>query len=78
MLDFPLLLGPMKTVIGAASISVEAWSLKYLSDTRVSMVALYLNFGSLVLAQGALYESKDKHEGMTAFLEKRKAKFTGE
>jgi len=31
-----------------------------------------------MLAQGILYESKDKYEGMTAFLEKRKAKFTGE
>ena len=31
-----------------------------------------------MLAQGILYESKDKFEGMTAFLEKRKAKFTGE
>ncbi|MBI4443615.1 MAG: enoyl-CoA hydratase/isomerase family protein [Acidobacteria bacterium] len=31
-----------------------------------------------MLAQGILYESKDKYEGMTAFLEKRKANFTGE
>lgn len=31
-----------------------------------------------MLAQGILYESKDKWEGMTAFLEKRKANFTGE
>jgi len=31
-----------------------------------------------MLAQSILYESKDKYEGMTAFLEKRKAKFTGE
>ena len=31
-----------------------------------------------MLAQGILYESKDKYEGMTAFLEKRKPKFTGE
>lgn len=31
-----------------------------------------------LLAQGILYESKDKWEGMTAFLEKRKANFTGE
>lgn len=31
-----------------------------------------------MLAQGILYESKDKYEGMTAFLEKRKARFTGE
>jgi enoyl-CoA hydratase len=31
-----------------------------------------------VLAQGILYESADKYEGMTAFLEKRKAKFTGD
>ncbi len=31
-----------------------------------------------MLAQGILYESKDKYEGMTAFLEKRKPNFTGE
>jgi enoyl-CoA hydratase len=31
-----------------------------------------------MLAQGILFESKDKYEGMTAFLEKRKPKFTGE
>jgi len=31
-----------------------------------------------VLAQGILYESADKYEGMSAFLEKRKAKFTGD
>ncbi|MBI4463849.1 MAG: enoyl-CoA hydratase/isomerase family protein [Acidobacteria bacterium] len=31
-----------------------------------------------MLAQGILYESKDKYEGMTAFLEKRKASFSGE
>ena len=31
-----------------------------------------------MLVQSILYESKDKYEGMTAFLEKRKAKFTGE
>jgi len=31
-----------------------------------------------MLAQGILFDSKDKYEGMTAFLEKRKAKFTGE
>ena len=31
-----------------------------------------------MLIQSILYESKDKYEGMTAFLEKRKAKFTGE
>jgi enoyl-CoA hydratase len=30
------------------------------------------------LAQSILFESKDKHEGMTAFLEKRKPTFTGE
>jgi hypothetical protein len=44
MLDLPLLLGPMKTVIGAASMVVSAWSLKFFSDTRVIMMALYLNF----------------------------------
>lgn len=31
-----------------------------------------------MLAQGILYESQDKYEGMTAYLEKRKANFTGE
>lgn len=30
------------------------------------------------LAQAVLFESKDKYEGMTAFLEKRKPNFTGE
>ena len=30
------------------------------------------------LAQALLYESKDKLEGMSAFLEKRKPKFRGE
>ena len=29
------------------------------------------------LAQAICYESSDKQEGTTAFLEKRKAKFTG-
>ena len=31
-----------------------------------------------MLAEGILYESKDKYEGTSAFLEKRKPKFTGE
>ena len=31
-----------------------------------------------MLAQGILFESKDKYEGMTAYLEKRKSHFTGE
>lgn len=31
-----------------------------------------------MLAQSILFESKDKYEGMTAYLEKRKAHFTGE
>ena len=40
MLDFPVLLGPMKTVIGAASIEVSSWSLKFFSRTLFSMVGL--------------------------------------
>ena len=31
-----------------------------------------------MLAQSILFESKDKYEGMTAYLEKRKSHFTGE
>jgi enoyl-CoA hydratase len=31
-----------------------------------------------IAAQTVLYETKDKLEGMTAFLEKRKPNFTGE
>jgi len=41
MLDLPLLLGPMKTVIGAASISVDAWSLKFFNVMRSSTNQLY-------------------------------------
>ena len=37
MLDLPLLFGPMKTVIGAASTSVSSWSLKFLRWTLFSM-----------------------------------------
>ncbi|MDP6958971.1 MAG: enoyl-CoA hydratase-related protein, partial [Planctomycetota bacterium] len=52
--------------------------------TRMAKSGLNLQAGTdaaiqfEIAAQTVLYETKDKLEGMTAFLEKRKPNFTGE
>ena len=38
MLDFPLLFGPIRMVIGVAASTTDSWSLKFVS--RISLIML--------------------------------------
>jgi len=49
-----------------------------LSLNQASRAPLDAGLTIETLVQAILFESKDKYEGMTAFLEKRKPAFTGE
>src|SRR3990170_1756676 len=64
-----------RKILARAPLAIRLAKLSLNASSRVP-----LDSGMTIemLAQGILYESKDKYEGMTAFLEKRKPTFTGE
>jgi enoyl-CoA hydratase len=64
-----------KKILARAPLAVR---LAKISLNHASRAPLDAGLTIETLAQGILFESKDKYEGMTAFLEKRKPTFTGE
>jgi len=64
-----------KKILARAPLAVR---LAKLSLNQASRTPLDAGLTIETLVQAILFESKDKYEGMTAFLEKRKPAFTGE
>ena len=64
-----------KKILARAPLAVR---LAKLSLNQASRTPLDAGLTIETLVQAILFESKDKYEGMTAFLEKRKPTFTGE
>ena len=64
-----------KKILARAPLAVRLAKIALNQSARMPMDSGLL-FESV--AQAILFESKDKHEGMTAFLEKRKPTYTGE
>ena len=64
-----------KKIMARSPLAVRLAKIALNSSSRAPLEA---GMAIEMLAQGILYDSKDKWEGMTAYLEKRKANFTGE
>jgi enoyl-CoA hydratase len=64
-----------RTILARAPLAVRLAKISLNASARTPLDA---GLTIETLAQGILFDSKDKQEGMTAFLEKRKPTFTGE